>query len=191
MNRRAFSPVLLVAGALFFPLLGADGGCGGSSDSQTPSPAVDSGTTQDVPAVTDGSLPPPPPGDGGMMMPPPGDGGMMMPPPGDGGMMPPPGDGGMMPPPGDGGMMMPPPGDGGMMPPPGDGGAMGGDGGMMGPRSCTTSSDCTSACPPGSMGCTCASTPMGMTCAPTCTRDADCPARPGATTACRMGVCAP
>ena len=173
MNRRAFSPVLLVAGALFFPLLGADGGCGGSSDSQTPSPAVDSGTTQDVPAVTDGSLPPPPPGDGGMMMPPPGDGGMMMPPPGDGGMM--------MPPPGDGGMMMPPPGDGG---------AMGGDGGMMGLRACTATSQCASACPPGSMGCTCASTPMGMLCVPTCTRDADCPTRPGSTVVCRMGVCA-
>lgn len=59
-----------------------------------------------------------------------------------------------------------------------DGGvATTGDAGVMGPPSCTTSADCTTACPPGSMGCTCAPSPMGaMACVPTCTTAADCPA---------------
>ena len=222
MKRRSFSPTLLVAGALFFPLLGADGGCGGSSDvtgptasdagaDAAPRPPPGDGGMMMPPPPGDGGMMPPPPGDGGMMPPPPGDGGMMPPrgdggmmppPPGDGGMMPPPGDGGMMPPPGDGGMMMPPPGDGGMMmPPPGDGGAPPpgdggmlpppGDGGMTGARACTSASECTGACPPGSVGCTCSTTPMGSLCVPTCTTNADCPPRPGTTLVCRMGICAP
>jgi hypothetical protein len=48
------------------------------------------------------------------------------------------------------------------------------------------------ACPPGSVGCTCGSTPMGMICIPTCTKDADCPAgMMGQTLTCKQGVCAP
>lgn len=75
-------------------------------------------------------------------------------------------------------------------------GGMGGmgmmDGGtMMGPKACTSAADCTGACPPGSMGCTCASTMMGMICSPTCTTSADCPAAPMGQFQCKMGVCAP
>ena len=85
--------------------------------------------------------------------------------------------------------------DMGMMMPPTDGGVPPADGGPAdagGPRSCTSTADCTSACPPGSRGCTCSSTPMGMACVPTCTTTADCPmAPPGITFTCRMGICAP
>jgi len=118
----------------------------------------------------------------GMMMG--GDGGMMMPPRGDGGM-PPRGDGGM-PPRGDGGMM--PPRDGGTMMAPADGGGM-----MMGPQSCQMESECTNACPPGSMGCTCANSPMGMICVPTCQNDNDCPSGPMGQLRCEtnMGICVP
>jgi len=73
-----------------------------------------------------------------------------------------------------------------------DGGMPPQDGGMMGPKSCTTSADCAGACPPGSPGCTCANTPMGMICVPTCTTSADCPMGPnGMPLTCKMGVCAP
>ena len=86
-------------------------------------------------------------------------------------------------------MMMMPPGDGGV--PTGDA-AMPTDAGGMGPRACTTTADCTGACPPGSRGCACNATPMGMLCVPTCTTTADCPmAPPGMTFTCRMGTCAP
>jgi hypothetical protein len=71
----------------------------------------------------------------------------------------------------DGGVPLPPPGDSGMPPP--------GDGGSMGPRSCTAPADCTDACPPGSMGCTCAPDPMGASiCVPTCNSTSDCPTGP-------------
>ena len=64
--------------------------------------------------------------------------------------------------------------------------------GMMGPKTCTVAADCVGACPPGSVGCTCASTPMGMNCIPTCAKDADCSAgMMGQTLTCKMGVCAP
>ncbi|MEP7122203.1 MAG: YHYH protein [Byssovorax sp.] len=64
--------------------------------------------------------------------------------------------------------------------------------GMMGPKACTLASECVGACPPGSVGCTCGSTPMGMACIPTCTKDADCPAgMMGQTLTCKQGVCAP
>jgi hypothetical protein len=64
--------------------------------------------------------------------------------------------------------------------------------GMMGPKACTMASECVGACPPGSVGCTCGSTPMGMACIPTCTKDADCPAgMMGMTLTCKMGVCGP
>lgn len=80
---------------------------------------------------------------------------------------------------------------GGMMQP--DGGMPPGDGGMMGPKACTSNADCTTAdCPPGSIGCTCGQTPMGMNCIPTCNTSADCPMGPmGMQLSCKMGVCAP
>ena len=82
---------------------------------------------------------------------------------------------------------------GGMGPPPGDAGAPGDAGTMMmGPRACTATAECTGACPAGSRGCTCASTPMGMACVPTCTTSAECPAGPmGMVLSCRSGVCGP
>jgi hypothetical protein len=64
--------------------------------------------------------------------------------------------------------------------------------GMMGPKTCTAEADCVGACPPGSIGCTCGTTPMGKLCIPTCTKDADCPAgMMGQTLTCQQGVCAP
>jgi hypothetical protein len=88
-------------------------------------------------------------------------------------------------------MMMPPGGDAGV-PPTDAGGPPPADGGMTGPRACTSTAQCTGACPPGSAGCTCSTTPMGMMCVPTCTTTADCPmAPPGVTFTCRMGICAP
>ncbi len=79
-----------------------------------------------------------------------------------------------------------PPMDGGVLPPidagprpPRDAGMSAMDGGMMGPRTCTLPADCTGACPPGSMGCTCAMNPMGSSiCVPTCNATSDCPAGP-------------
>jgi len=81
----------------------------------------------------------------------------------------------------------------GMMMPAGDAGVAPVDAGtMMGPRACTTPADCNGACPPGSRGCTCATTPMGQRCVPTCTVTADCPAGPaGVAFTCRMGTCVP
>lgn len=66
-------------------------------------------------------------------------------------------------------------------------------GGMMGPKSCVDAADCSTAdaCPPGSKGCTCASSPMGMICAPTCSTAADCPMGPMGALKCNMGVCVP
>lgn len=90
------------------------------------------------------------------------------------------------------------PGTGGMQSTggaPGTGGMMqgsGGMGGMPGPVMCQTPADCTNACPPGSMGCTCEATPLGMICVPTCQTNADCPMGPmGQVLVCDMGVCAP
>jgi hypothetical protein len=63
---------------------------------------------------------------------------------------------------------------------------------MMGPKACTQVSDCTNACPPGSYGCTCATTPMGMRCVPTCLTNANCGTSPmGMQLYCRNGICAP
>jgi hypothetical protein len=77
------------------------------------------------------------------------------------------------------------------MMPGGDAGVMA-DAGMTGPIACTSTAMCASACPPGSRGCTCATTPMGMRCVPTCTTVADCPmAPPGMTFMCRSGICGP
>ena len=82
---------------------------------------------------------------------------------------------------------------GGMMMGGQDGGMPPADGGMtMGPKTCTQNSDCVGACPMGSKGCTCATTPMGKACIPTCTVDADCPTgMNGMKLFCRMGTCAP
>jgi len=64
--------------------------------------------------------------------------------------------------------------------------------GMMGPKACTVAADCVGECPPGSVGCTCGTTPMGKVCVPTCTKNADCPAgMMGQTLTCQQGVCAP
>ena len=83
--------------------------------------------------------------------------------------------------------------------PAGTGGMMGGSSssggssgtGMMGPKSCTAEADCVGACPPGSIGCTCAATPMGKACIPTCAKDADCPMGMMGQLTCQQGVCAP
>ena len=68
-------------------------------------------------------------------------------------------------------------------------------GGMMGgPAACTEEADCEGACPDGSVGCTCHSTPMGQRCVPTCTTDADCPTLMGGrmlTCNEMQGVCTP
>ena len=65
-------------------------------------------------------------------------------------------------------------------------------GGGMGPRNCTSGADCAGACPPGSKGCGCATTPMGMMCIPTCGASSDCPAGPmGGALQCRNGFCVP
>ena len=165
--KRLSSPLaLLLSAALCLPVIATLDGCNDSG--AVPPVAGDAGA--DVAAsLTDSGGKMFVFADTGVTTPPPrGDGGMMMPPPDDGGMM--------MPPPGDGGMMMPPPGDGG----------------MMGPRTCTTTADCTGACPPGSVGCTCGTSPMGQRCAPTCTTAADCPRDPmGTVFQCRTGVCVP
>jgi hypothetical protein len=75
-----------------------------------------------------------------------------------------------------------------------DGGMPGQDGGGMmgGPKSCTTTADCNGACPQGSVGCTCADTPMGKICIPTCNTSADCPVGPnGQQLTCTNGTCVP
>lgn len=61
------------------------------------------------------------------------------------------------------------------------------------PKACQSDQDCNGACPPGSKGCTCATTPRGdKICAPSCAADADCPVPPGAPPGkCNQGVCAP
>ena len=73
----------------------------------------------------------------------------------------------------------------------GGGGAGGAGGGMTGPQPCDTEADCAGACPPGSMGCTCHTSPMGDICVPTCTTAADCPDLPGMTLTCNNGACVP
>ena len=73
--------------------------------------------------------------------------------------------------------------DGG--PPPGDGG--------VGPKSCTTQSDCdvAGACP-STFGCACTQTPDGKACVPKCNTSADCPNPPGMTLVCGPdGLCIP
>ncbi len=83
-----------------------------------------------------------------------------------------------------------PTGAGGMMMGTGSGASSGT--GTMGPKTCTAEADCVGACPPGSVGCTCGTTPMGKLCIPTCTKNADCPAGMGGQTlTCQNGVCAP
>lgn len=63
---------------------------------------------------------------------------------------------------------------------------------MTGPKTCTNQSDCNGSCPAGSLGCTCAQTPMGMNCVPTCNQASDCPPGPmGTTLQCKNGVCSP
>jgi hypothetical protein len=72
----------------------------------------------------------------------------------------------------------------------GTGGGTGGGG--TGQKSCTTSADCTGACPQGSVGCTCGQSPNGMICVPTCTTSNDCPASPqGGSMTCNGGICRP
>lgn len=63
--------------------------------------------------------------------------------------------------------------------------------GAVGPTSCTMTSECTNACPPGSMGCDCVMTPMGMVCVPTCMGDEDCPTTPMGQLRCNtnLGIC--
>jgi len=70
-------------------------------------------------------------------------------------------------------------------------GAGGMTGGGTGPKSCASAADCDGACPQGSIGCTCASSPMGMVCTPTCSTSADCPMGPMGQLSCSMGVCSP
>ncbi len=66
-----------------------------------------------------------------------------------------------------------------------------GDGGTGSAKSCTSPSDCTGACPPGSKGCTCNASPMGDICVPTCTTSSDCPTTTMGQLTCQMGVCVP
>lgn len=76
----------------------------------------------------------------------------------------------------------------------GTGGMMQGMGGMMGmgPKPCQSDPDCVNACPPGSSGCACDSTPIGMICVPTCQMNSDCPMGPmGMQLICVGGTCAP
>ena len=74
----------------------------------------------------------------------------------------------------------------------GGGGNPGGGGNNGGPPACASDADCTGKCPPGSVGCACASTPMGKNCVQTCQKDADCGATPtGQKTTCQQGQCKP
>jgi len=62
------------------------------------------------------------------------------------------------------------------------------------PKTCQSQQDCNGACPSGSKGCACVSSPRGeKVCAPTCNADADCPVPPGAPPGkCdEGGICAP
>jgi hypothetical protein len=61
-------------------------------------------------------------------------------------------------------------------------------GATMGPRACTSSSECAGACPAGSIGCTCATTPMGMRCVPTCNSNTDCPTGPMGALTCNVAM---
>lgn len=70
--------------------------------------------------------------------------------------------------------------------------AAGAGGGNMGPTPCVAAADCVGACPAGTIGCTCAPTPMGSQCIPTCNVAADCPPNPnGGVFQCRQGICRP
>jgi hypothetical protein len=77
----------------------------------------------------------------------------------------------------------------------GAGGAAGaGQGGSAtGPQACSSTADCSGACPGAAMGCDCASTPMGSVCVPNCAADSDCPTgMNGQALACdASGLCAP
>lgn len=66
------------------------------------------------------------------------------------------------------------PAEGATQPPP-TGGGTGGT-----PRSCSQESECAGACPTGSKGCTCATSPQGMICVPKCETSVDCPPGPNA-----------
>lgn len=73
------------------------------------------------------------------------------------------------------------------------GGGGGGGGTGTGPTACTTQTDCEAAgaCP-GTLGCSCATTPNGQACIPNCNTAADCPAQPGMTFNCSAaGLCVP
>lgn len=83
-------------------------------------------------------------------------------------------------------------------PPPPDGmppldGMMPAADGMLGPASCTSDTDCKTACPMGSKGCKCAQLLTGTSkgCSPTCTTTADCPMPPMGTVSCdtTQGAC--
>jgi hypothetical protein len=66
--------------------------------------------------------------------------------------------------------------------------------GGAGPKTCTSASDCTGACPSGSKGCTCAAGMGGQdVCVPTCTTNADCPMGMNGQLTCNVaqGICVP
>ena len=70
-----------------------------------------------------------------------------------------------------------------------DAGAPAADAGAaMGPRACSSMSECAGACPTGSVGCTCATTPMGMRCVPSCNTTADCPTTGMNALTCNVGM---
>lgn len=72
------------------------------------------------------------------------------------------------------------------------GGGDTGGGDTGGPQSCDNAADCTNACPPSAVGCTCAATPQGNLCIPTCQNSGQCPAPPGMTSECGAnGLCGP
>jgi hypothetical protein len=60
------------------------------------------------------------------------------------------------------------------------------------PPPCSSDGDCVNACPSGSKGCTCATTPGGRGCVPTCSVSADCPVVPDGVLTCSAShVCTP
>ncbi len=78
----------------------------------------------------------------------------------------------------------------------GGGGTRGGGGGGGntggGPATCNSDGDCTGKCPQGTVGCACTQAPQGKIGAPTCSKDADCPALPnGQPSTCQGGLCKP
>ena len=73
----------------------------------------------------------------------------------------------------------------------GAGGMTGAGGTMGGPKTCASEGDCAGACPPGSKGCTCNTSPMGKVCVPTCSTTPDCPTGTMNALKCQMGICIP